>query len=322
MEELSEEEIRVLANAFPDGGSARHLLLRAGPPAGQHPSWQARDAEGFWQAVSELFANGKLPGGRRRLLTAANQTLPGNGTFSAGAGAGVRGGPDWPSRPPVPSPRPASPPPNRAPSKDAPETARRRRRFAGLVAGALAIVILAVVGGVYGMIAIGQHYYQKVGDVAEPPRNFGLHSSNSSDSPQPVIAEQATGPGPWIITGLGFRYEITKAVLAPNPSHAADSAGTLTISGFVTRTADMPFADMRYEVRDQDGFRLNDPEANSLNQRGQWDSFPTLDQRYPIAIVIGLPASANASVTVTLTITDPFRGGSALLLKDIPVTSG
>lgn len=169
MEELSEEEIRVLANAFPDGGSARHLLLRAGLPAGQHPSWQARDAEGFWQAVSELFANGKLPGGRRRLLTAANQTLPGNGTFSAGAGAGVRGGPDWPSRPPVPSPRPASPPPNRAPSKDAPETARRRRRFAGLVAGALAIVILAVVGGVYGMIAIGQHYYQKVGDVAEPP---------------------------------------------------------------------------------------------------------------------------------------------------------
>ncbi|WP_007516447.1 tetratricopeptide repeat protein [Pseudofrankia saprophytica] len=94
LDRLCDDQIKALADAFPDRESACLLLTKAGLSPGLHPAWSATSGWQFWSAVSELFANGILADGPTRLLAAACSDFPDNSVFCARSG---KNGPrDWP----------------------------------------------------------------------------------------------------------------------------------------------------------------------------------------------------------------------------------
>ena len=64
--------------------SAGPLLASVGLPRRSQLAWNGLTAETFWWEVSRLLADGKVRGGRRRLLAAAREQYPYNPIFAAG----------------------------------------------------------------------------------------------------------------------------------------------------------------------------------------------------------------------------------------------
>ncbi|ADP83334.1 NB-ARC domain-containing protein [Pseudofrankia inefficax] len=88
MDRLSEEEVRELADLYPDPVSARHLLVAAGWRPGRMPVWMI-DADTFWREVAEKLEGGLVADGRRRLLAAAAERWPANPVFATAATGGA-----------------------------------------------------------------------------------------------------------------------------------------------------------------------------------------------------------------------------------------
>ncbi|MET7903930.1 effector-associated domain EAD1-containing protein [Streptomyces sp. NPDC005336] len=89
---LTAGELRELARVFPPGPTALTLLRRAGFPARQLPSTTGSAAGGFWDAVADAVAAGRIADGRLRVLAAACVTYPHNEMFRAavrGPGGGM-----------------------------------------------------------------------------------------------------------------------------------------------------------------------------------------------------------------------------------------
>jgi hypothetical protein len=122
---------------------------------------------------------------------------------------------------------------------------------------------------------------------------------------------EANGPAPWTISGMGYTYEFEGITRTQSTVFGGEFAASLTISGHVTRTAEMSFTSMSYNVRTESGVVLGrTPDS-------VWEGDPTLNQRLPIKIVVY--DSNPAAKTLTVTISDFFRSDQDLIMKDIPV---
>jgi hypothetical protein len=144
---------------------------------------------------------------------------------------------------------------------------------------------------------------------------FGfVHNIAGPESHQPTPhVQSATGPGPWIIKGQGYIYEIVSASRTATTPDMGEPTASLTVRGFVTRTAQMDATSMSWELRNQDGveLKLEDPDPTT------WEEAPTLDQRLPIALVVY--DSKPEATTLTLAVSDFYRSDGGLILRNIPV---
>jgi hypothetical protein len=133
----------------------------------------------------------------------------------------------------------------------------------------------------------------------------------------PIVPDTVSFP-PRTIDGQGYRYEINSVSrdrAKPDPgSSSIDSRPSLTIHGFVTRTEAKEITSMSYEVRTQDGVKLE-----SLNG-GRWEKNPTLGERLPIELRVY--DSSPGATQLKITISDFFVPNSALILRGIPVPAG
>jgi hypothetical protein len=188
------------------------------------------------------------------------------------------------------------------PIHDVPAGRRRRSGLLPLGCGCAVLMLLGF-GALVALLFFGV--------VRNIP---GLGSILGQGSGPHVV--QVTGPGPWIVEGDGFRYEIVSATRTTTTPFMGEPSPALAVRGFVTNTAHGGFANMDWELRNQDSFKLQgdpvDPTGATI-----WEAEPTPGQKLPIMLVV--IDSKPGATTLTLTVTDFFHRDEPLILRDIPV---
>jgi hypothetical protein len=82
LEELAEQEVTELANAYSDVARAREFLFRATRmDPGRTPWVSGGSAVDFWMTVNEQLRLGAVPDGRRKILARALHDYPANKVF-------------------------------------------------------------------------------------------------------------------------------------------------------------------------------------------------------------------------------------------------
>lgn len=163
--------------------------------------------------------------------------------------------------------------------------------------------------------------------VPDLVRNLPGYLDSPPTSPSPTesvpgpIVRDAVGSPPWTIDGQGYRYEINsvshdRAVPGPGSS-SRDPIPSLTIRGFVTRTEAKQVTSMSYDVRTQDGVKLESVFGPNV---GSWEEDPTLGQRLPIELRVY--DSSPRATQLKIVISDLFVPNGALILQGIPVPAG
>lgn len=186
-----------------------------------------------------------------------------------------------------------------------------RRRFPRPVALALAGALAIVAFAVGTAIVKGR----------EPaPSAPGGPGGPPASAATPTVRD-ATGDGPWVIEGQGYRYEFESVVPSRTTPWMEPATASLTIRGHVTRT-EAGHSGMSYEVRDQDGRKLAEPGISAtFDDHGAtaWESSPAMGQRLPIVLVVldGTPPATS----VTVAIADFFRPDEGLVLRNLPITA-
>jgi hypothetical protein len=143
---------------------------------------------------------------------------------------------------------------------------------------------------------------------------FGPGIVEKFQGPGPVVHE-AVGPAPWVIEGQGYRYEIESVARTSfSPRLGESRTSALVINGHVTRIDSRSFSSMSVVVRNQDGTALD-----SVRDQGQWEEFPTRDQRLPIKMVVY--DSDPLASHVTITINDFHVRNGDLTLRNLPIPS-
>lgn len=98
-DELTQDEIFALAEAFPVGAPSLTLLRMAGFPAAAIPSDRDRNALEFWTEVAGQIARGVMRDGRRSLLAAARRRYPYSTQFPEPPAGAEPGAPPGRARP-------------------------------------------------------------------------------------------------------------------------------------------------------------------------------------------------------------------------------
>jgi hypothetical protein len=81
---LTDQEVRMLAQAFSRPASATALLEQVGLDRSQQPAWTERTALEFWREINHLLGLGAIIDGRQFILAAALKFYPGNQVFHDG----------------------------------------------------------------------------------------------------------------------------------------------------------------------------------------------------------------------------------------------
>jgi hypothetical protein len=136
----------------------------------------------------------------------------------------------------------------------------------------------------------------------------------ATPTPSGPLAVDASGNGPWVISGYGYTFDVTQVDHTRTTPWMGQPAPSLTVYGYVTRT-DPNAREVSWDLRDENSNRLDSPVGPVA--RIVWEQMPTLDQRLPFTLVV---YDSNRAKSLTLTVEIYyFPDNQALILRDVPV---
>ncbi|WP_159024521.1 effector-associated domain EAD1-containing protein [Streptomyces scabiei] len=214
---FTDGELQALAERYHESRKARLLLGRAGYPKERVPEFT--DASSFWYEINQEIESGVMTDGRDRILAEDEARYPAR-PIGSYPGSGQN---------PPPNPQP---PPGSGLSLTSNQVA-----IAGAVIGGLAVVIAAVVTGLFGLIDAGGTVTDAKSGSSATPREDGTSDSPGIVNEERDVKLHASEPGYQSVEMDYWRQELDNAASAPNgdlwmrPGHldAVDSAALAKI---------------------------------------------------------------------------------------------